>query len=187
MASLPPALAGRSWQEIRESASTLAADAVSGEGARRSLLSPMSESTSSSTKGLEATRPAPKADACLDAATVPHRYPNRLPDQETWLARQLPDPMEPWAPLRAGMFWGSFGLGLGVLRGFAVAFLSEAHRELPKHRAFLVGFAFSSPWYVTFLGLTGVFDCLAARSRRGGNESPRLFDASGAHAAVELG
>eukprot|EP00930_Biecheleria_cincta_P002457 TRINITY_DN103471_c0_g1_i1.p1 TRINITY_DN103471_c0_g1~~TRINITY_DN103471_c0_g1_i1.p1 ORF type:complete len:204 (+),score=29.89 TRINITY_DN103471_c0_g1_i1:97-708(+) len=114
-------------------------------------------------------------------------YPNLLPPQEPWLGRILPDAQAPWAPLWCGAFWGGFGVGLGVLRGAAVAFLGNTCKELPRYRAFMVGFSCSAPWYVSMLGFSGVASVFAARAERAGNGRRRLPDINDSHAACDLG
>mmetsp|Transcript_37591 Transcript_37591/g.66765 ORF Transcript_37591/g.66765 Transcript_37591/m.66765 type:complete len:180 (+) Transcript_37591:65-604(+) len=169
---------GLTWQEVRE---------MSSEG---TAIGTVQEHKSWSASGQEHDFHAPadhssaRSHVC-QAAKAP--YPRTMPAPQPWLASMLPeDPRMPGAPVQAAAFWGSLGLGLGVLRGVATALVSgEAARGLvPRYRCFLLGFAGSTPWYVTFLALAGCTDCLRARN---GTTGPRLMDAANAHGAVELG
>jgi len=197
----------RSWREVREQASLEAtatgnaslvfeapapgARAVGSVGG--ALESPWQIPAFSSTEllqvgshagGSEVKRFGSGSVKTLRESKAP--YPNLLPPEEPWLGRLLPDAQAPWAPLWCGAFWGGFGVGLGVLRGAAVAFLGNACKEVPWHRAFMVGFSCSAPWYVSMLGFSGVASVFAARAERMG-KGRRLLDMNDSHAACDLG
>uniref|UniRef100_A0A7S0AHF7 Uncharacterized protein n=1 Tax=Pyrodinium bahamense TaxID=73915 RepID=A0A7S0AHF7_9DINO len=150
---------GREWREIRESLEVESACPLS------------------------VWDPSAEPKSAVPAGKAP--YPRVLPPPEPPLARLLPDPGEPWAPLRLAGLWGSLGAGLGVLRGVAFAAFSEVQPGFPRHRAFLMGFSMSAPWYISFFILAAVTDCYAARWQQ-----PRMLDAAqaaGALGAGELG
>eukprot|EP00439_Symbiodinium_sp_Y106_P079002 s373_g17.t1 len=149
----------RTWQEVRE---CLDFDpvAASSQPLRRSVPEPVGAK-------------APKAPR------------NTLPPPEPWMGRLLPDAAEPGAPAITGAFFGGFGAFLGVLRGAAVAFLTDRFPDLPRSRAFAIGFAASAPWYVSLLGISGVLSVYSARAERAGR--PSQLDLSESHPACDLG
>ncbi|CAE7309540.1 unnamed protein product [Symbiodinium sp. CCMP2592] len=118
-------------------------------------------------------------------AKAPKAPRNTLPPPEPWMGRLLPDAAEPGAPAITGAFFGSFGAFLGVLRGAAVALLTDRFPDLPRSRAFAIGFAASAPWYVSLLGISGVLSVYSARAERAGR--PSQLDLSESHPACDLG
>eukprot|EP00929_Paragymnodinium_shiwhaense_P018136 TRINITY_DN128202_c0_g1_i1.p1 TRINITY_DN128202_c0_g1~~TRINITY_DN128202_c0_g1_i1.p1 ORF type:complete len:199 (+),score=27.91 TRINITY_DN128202_c0_g1_i1:108-704(+) len=162
----------RTWQELRERLDA-------GDGAPSltagMTLPPASASASAS------------AFAFNKKITQKAPYPNLLPPEEPWLAKYVPDPHEPYAPVRLGVFWGSLGIGLGALRGASLAVFTQPTKHLPRSRAFLLGFCFSAPWYITFLGLAGIMDCYSARWSKSGNSSDRMRLLDSAQACGALG
>lgn len=146
----------RTWQEVRE---CLDFDPVAAS-ARRSVPEP-------------AGAKAPKAPR------------STVPPPEPWMGRLLPDAAEPGAPAITGAFFGGFGAFLGVLRGAAVALLTDRFPDLPRSRAFAIGFAASAPWYVSLLGISGVLSVYSARAERAGR--PAQLELSESHPACDLG
>mmetsp|Transcript_83635 Transcript_83635/g.264063 ORF Transcript_83635/g.264063 Transcript_83635/m.264063 type:complete len:182 (+) Transcript_83635:91-636(+) len=169
----------REWREIRE---TLEVHRP-GSGFP---LDPTAESrVVTSVRSSATSAAAAQAASALPGGSTKAPYPRLLPPPEPPLARFLPDPNEPWAPLRLAALWGGLGAGLGALRGAAFAAFSEVRPGFPRHRAFLMGFSLSTPWYVSFFVLAALTDCYAARWQR-----PRILDsaqAAGALGAGELG
>lgn len=130
-------------------------------------------------------RPSPVVDSSRKRAS--EGYPVIIPAPEPWLGRMLPDVQEDGAPWRTGLFWTSFGGLLGVLRGAAVAFLSDGRsRSASRCQAFMVGFMASAPWYMSMLGLSGVLSVYAARAERAGRRRAAFWDAE-SHPACDLG
>mmetsp|Transcript_132670 Transcript_132670/g.343302 ORF Transcript_132670/g.343302 Transcript_132670/m.343302 type:complete len:177 (+) Transcript_132670:64-594(+) len=170
-------LSGREWRELREQSNDdhYAAWQMRQTGTTNSA----GDSSEFNVGSISTTSTA----APTQVAKKP--YPNVLPPPEPPLAWLFPDPKEDYAPLRLAGLWGSIGAALGVCRGIAFATFSERAPGFPRHRAFLMGFSLSAPWYISFFALAAVTDCYAARWQK-----PHIFDAAqaaGALGAGELG
>ncbi|CAE7698424.1 unnamed protein product [Symbiodinium necroappetens] len=120
-------------------------------------------------------------DSTSTVAKAPKAPRSTVPPPEPWMGRLLPDAAEPGAPAITGAFFGGFGAFLGVLRGAAVALLTDRFPDLPRSRAFAIGFAASAPWYVSLLGISGVLSVYSARAERAGR--PAQLELSESHPA----